>query len=284
MAYDKSRPLAVVTGASSGIGYHLARCALEEGFDLVVAADTPLDEAVMDFKSLGAQDVVPVQCDLATREGVDTLMQALQGREVDALLANAGHGCAGPFLELDIADIQHVINTNVTGTIYLIQQVARGMVARGEGRILITGSIAGFQPGSFHAVYNGSKAFIDSFGEALRNELKDTGVTVSVLMPGATDTEFFARAGLQGTYMGDDMKKDDPAKVAKTGWDAMMDGEADVVSGIKNKLQVVASKVMPAQAVAQMHRKLAEPGSSKEVKKQEKERERAVAKKDEEKE
>ena len=268
------RPLALVTGASSGIGYHLARCAVEDGFDLIVAADTPLDEAVMDFESLGAKGVVSVQCDLATREGVDKLMQALQGREVDVLLANAGHGLAGPFLELEITDIQHVINTNITGTIYLIQQVARGMVARGQGRILITGSIAGFQPGSFHAVYNGTKAFIDSFGEALRNELKETGVTVSVLMPGATDTEFFNRAHLQGTYMGDDLKKDDPAKVARAGWDAMMEGEADVVYSIRNKLQVIASKVMPAQAVAAAHKRLAEPGSSKEVKK-----ERAEAKK-----
>jgi short-subunit dehydrogenase len=263
-----NRPLAVVTGASSGIGYHLARCAVEEGYDLVVAADTPLDEAVMDFRSLGARDVVSVQCDLATREGVDKLMQALQGREVDALLANAGHGLAGAFLELDIGDIQHVINTNITGTIYLIQQVARGMVARGQGRILITGSIAGFQPGTFHAVYNASKAFIDSFGEALRIELKETGVSVSILMPGATDTEFFNRAHLQGTFMGEDLKKDDPSKVAKAGWDAMNDGEADVVYSIKNKLQVIASKVLPAQAVATAHKKLAEPASSKEAKKE----------------
>jgi short-subunit dehydrogenase len=281
-----NRPLAVVTGASSGIGYHLARCAVEEGYDLVVAADTPLDEAVMDFRSLGARDDVSVQCDLATREGVDKLMQALQGREVDALLANAGHGLAGAFLELDIGDIQHVINTNITGTIYLIQQVARGMVARGQGRILITGSIAGFQPGTFHAVYNASKAFIDSFGEALRIELKETGVSVSILMPGATDTEFFNRAHLQGTFMGEDLKKDDPSKVAKAGWDAMNDGEADVVYSIKNKLQVIASKVMPAQAVAAAHRKLAEPGSSKKVKKErerEAKEERAVAKRNEEK-
>jgi uncharacterized protein len=259
MDNTSSRPLAVVTGASSGIGYHLARCAIDNGFDLVVAADTPLDEAVMDFRSLGGNVIAAVQCDLATREGVDTLCKELDGHEVDALFANAGHGLAGPFLELEIEQIQHVINTNITGTIYLIQQVARGMVARGQGRILITGSVAGFQPGSFHAVYNGSKAFIDSFGEALRDELKGTGVTVSILMPGATDTEFFARAGLQGTYMGDDLYKDDPAKVAQAGFKAMMDGEADVVFSIKNKLQVIASKVMPAQAVAAVHRKLAEP-------------------------
>ena len=277
MAETQRRPLAVVTGASSGIGYHLARCAVENGYDLVVAADTSLEDAVLDFKSLGAQGVVPVQCDLATRAGVDKLMEALQGREVDALMANAGHGLAGPFLELGIEEIQHVVNTNITGTIYLIQQIARGMVARGQGRILVTGSIAGYQPGSYHAVYNASKAFIDSFAEALRIELKDTGITVSLLIPGATDTEFFARAGLQGTYMGDDMRKDDPARVAQAGFDAMLKGEADVVFSMKNKLQVIASKVMPAQAVAAAHKKLAEPGSSKEAKK-----ERAEAKKESE--
>src|SRR4051812_7047892 len=185
MADTQARPLAIVTGASSGIGYHLARCAIEGGFDLVVAADTPLDEAVQDFRSLGGNVVASVQCDLATREGVDKLCEAIGTRQVDVLMANAGHGLGGAFLEQEIEQIQHVINTNITGTVYLIQQVARGMVARGQGRILITGSVAGFQPGSFHAVYNGSKAFVDSFGEALRNELKDMGVTVSVLMPGA---------------------------------------------------------------------------------------------------
>lgn len=267
------RPLAVVTGASSGIGYHLARCAVEKGYDLVVAADTPLDEALLDFKSLGCHDVVPVQCDLATRDGVDQLCAVLQGREVDALMANAGHGLAGPFLDLEIEKIQHVVNTNITGTIYLIQQVARGMVARGQGRILVTGSIAGFQPGSFHAVYNASKAFIDSFSEALREELKGTGITVSLLMPGATDTDFFVRANLEGTYMGDNMKKDDPADVARIGFEAMEKGEADVVAHLKNKLQVLASKVLPAQTVAALHRRIAEPGSAR--------REHAAAARDE---
>ena len=257
------RPLAVVTGASSGIGYHLARIAVEHGYDLVVAADTPLEDAVADFKSLGCERVDVVQCDLATRQGVDDLIDRLQGREVDALLANAGHGLGGPFLEQDFEAIQHVIDTNVTGTIYLLQQAARGMVARGKGRILVTGSIAGFQPGTFHAVYNGSKAFIDSFAQALRNELQDTGVTVSLLMPGPTDTEFFVRADLLETKVGADMKKDDPAMVARVGFDAMLKGEADVVAGWKSKAQVIASKVMPAQAVAAMHRKLAEPGTAK---------------------
>jgi len=264
MAEPKApRPLAVVTGASSGIGYHLALIAAQHGYDLVVAADRPLEAAVADFKSAGALEVHAVRAELASRQGVDDLVNELQGREVDALMANAGHGLGGRFLDQDFGDIQHVIDTNVTGTIYLIQQLARGMVARGRGRILITGSIAGFQPGAFHAVYNGSKAFIDSFAQALRNEMEDTGVTVSLLMPGVTDTGFFERADLLDTKVGADMKKDDPAMVARVGFDAMRKGEADVVSGWKNKLQVAASKVMPAQSTAQMHRKLAEPGSAK---------------------
>ncbi|KQT12305.1 SDR family NAD(P)-dependent oxidoreductase [Ramlibacter sp. Leaf400] len=257
------RPLAVVTGASSGIGYHLAMLAAQHGYDLVVAADRPLAQAVADFKAAGAQEVHAVETELASRQGVDDLVNELQGREVDALMANAGHGLGGHFLDQDFAAIQHVIDTNVTGTIYLIQHLARGMVARGRGRILVTGSIAGFQPGSFHAVYNGSKAFVDSFSQALRNEMKDTGVTVSLLMPGPTDTEFFERADLLDTRVGADTKKDDPAMVARLGFHAMLKGEADVVAGWKSKLQVAASKVMPAQAVAQMHRRLAEPGSAR---------------------
>jgi short-subunit dehydrogenase len=256
------RPLAVVTGASTGIGYHLARQAAEHGYDLIVAADTPLAEAVQDFQALGAQ-VQAVQCDLATTEGVQHLVQAIGEREVDALMANAGHGLSGSFLSQDFSAVLHVINTNITGTIHLIQQVGRRMVARASGRILITGSIAGFQPGSFHAVYNGTKAFIDSFAIALRNELKGTEVTVSCLMPGPTDTEFFERAGMETTKVANDPKMMmQPEDVAKMGFQAMLKGEADVVAGWKNKLQVAMSKVMPSQATAAMHRKLAEPGKA----------------------
>ena len=251
------RPLAVVTGASSGIGYCLAHCAARHGYDLVVAADQPLGEAVMDFESLGAR-VQAVQCDLATTAGVQHLIQAIGERDVDALMANAGHGLGGSFLSQDFCEILHVINTNITGTLHLVQHVARGMVARASGRILVTGSIAGFEPGSFQAVYNGTKAFIDSFAHALRNELKGTDVTVSLLMPGVTDTEFFARADLLDTKVGTG-KKADPMRVAEAGFKAMVKGEADVVAGLKNRLEVAVSKVLPAQVVAQMHRKQLEP-------------------------
>lgn len=254
------RPLAVVTGASSGIGYHLARCAVEHGYDLIVAADTPLEDAVIDFESLGGKVIASVQADLATTQGTQQLIAAIEGREVAALMANAGHGLGGSFLQQKFEDVLHVINTNVTGTLHLIQHVARGMVARADGRILVTGSIAGFQPGSFHAVYNGTKAFIDSFALALRNELKGTQVTVSCLMPGPTDTDFFVRANMEGSKVANDSKMlMQPEDVARVGFDAMLKGEADVVAGWRNRMQVAMSKVLPAQATAQMHRKLVEP-------------------------
>lgn len=255
------RPLAVVAGASSGIGYYLAlRCAAQ-GFDLVVAADRPLDDVADDFRMQGAK-VTVVHADLASQPGVDDLCQAIGHRPVDALLANAGHGLGKGFLEQDFNAVRHVIDTNITGTLYLLHRLVPDMRSRGRGRVLITGSIAGFMPGSFQAAYNGTKAFIDSFAAALRNELKDMGVPVTCLMPGPTDTEFFARAEMLDTQVGADDHKADPAQVAQVGFDAMMEGEADVVAGLKNKLQVAMAKVTPSQVLAEQHRKMAEPGSA----------------------
>jgi len=190
---------------------------------------------------------------------------ALQGRAVDALLANAGHGLGHAFLDQPFDEIRHVIDTNITGTVYLIHKIGRDMRARNQGRILITGSIAGFMPGTFSAVYNGTKAFIDSFSFALRAELKDTQITVTCLMPGATETEFFDRAGMLDTKVGQD-EKDDPADVAKVGYEAMMKGEADVVSGWKNKVQTTLANVTPSGILAEQHRKMAEPGTGKQNK------------------
>jgi short-subunit dehydrogenase len=256
------RPLAVVTGASSGIGRELAVLCARNGFDLVVAADDPaLETAAQAFRADGAR-VDTVTADLATVEGVDRLCAAVQGRPVDALLANAGHGLGHAFLDQPFDEARHVIDTNITGTIYLIHKIGRDMRARNQGRILITGSIAGFMPGTFSAVYNGTKAFIDSFSFALRAELKDTQVTVTCLMPGATETEFFERAGMMDTKVGQD-EKDDPADVAKAGFDAMMHGHADVVSGWKNKVQTTIANVTPSGVLAEQHRKMAEPGTGK---------------------
>ena len=259
---ETAKTLAIVTGASAGIGYELAKLCAQNGHDLIIAADqSAVHDAARELEALGAS-VEAVEADLATLEGVDRLYAAIKGRPVGALLANAGHGLGHAFLDQDFTQVRHVIDTNITGTIYLIQKVGRDMRSRGEGRILITGSIAGFMPGTFQAVYNGTKAFIDSFSFAIRNELKDTGVTVTCLMPGVTDTEFFERADMMDTKVGQG-KKDDPADVAKAGFDAMMRGDGDVVSGWKNKIATSIASVTPAGLLAEQHRKMAEPGSGK---------------------
>ena len=256
-----SKPLAVVTGASTGIGYELAKCCAQEGFDLVVVADEPeIMTAAKDFEALGAK-VDALQADLADVDGVDKLYEAIGGRPVEALLANAGRGLGKGFLDQNFDDVLRVINTNITGTVYLIQKVGRGMRERGRGRVLITGSIAGFVPGTYQAIYNASKAFLDSFSFALRAELKETGITVTCLMPGATETEFFARADMLDTRVGQG-KKDDAGDVAHTGFKAMMKGEGDVVTGWHNKLQSAIANVTPASVLAEQHRKKAEPGSA----------------------
>jgi short-subunit dehydrogenase len=251
-------PFAIITGASSGIGLELAKCCAEDGYDLLIAADEPAIEAVAAQLRGSGINVQAVQADLATTEGVDQLLQAAGGRTVDALLANAGRGLGNGFLDQDFAAARRVVDTNITGTIYLIQRVGRAMRQRGEGRILITGSIAGFMPGSFQAVYNGTKAFLDSFSFALRDELKDSGVTVTCLMPGPTETRFFERAEMMDTPVGK-QEKDDPAMVARVGYDAMLKGDGDVVSGLKNKLQSALATVTPSSVLASMHRKMAEP-------------------------
>ncbi|MEJ8570462.1 SDR family NAD(P)-dependent oxidoreductase [Microbaculum marinum] len=257
---DARGKLAVVTGASTGIGYELARCCAEDGFDLLIVADEPqIEKAARDLQSSGAR-VEHLVADLSGKEGVDQLVAALKGRPVDALLANAGVGLGHAFLDQDLNDIHRVVDTNVTGTLDLIHVIGRQMRDRDQGRILIVGSIAGFMPGSFQAVYNGTKAFLDSFSFALRNELKDSAVTVTCLMPGPTDTDFFRRADMLDTKVGT-QDKDDPAHVAKVGYDAMLKGEGDVVAGWKNKMQAAMAHVMPADQLAEQHRKMAEPGT-----------------------
>jgi len=254
---------AIVTGASTGIGFELASIAAENGYDLLVVADEGLIEAAAQDFRLHGVSVDAVQADLSTLEGVDTLLAATAGRRIDLLCANAGLGLGHGFLEQDVADWRRVVDTNITGTLYLLQQVLKGMVARDDGKVLITGSIAGFIPGSFQAVYNGTKAFVDSFADALRNEIKEAkGVTVTTLMPGPVETEFFDRADMLDTSVGASESKSDPADVARDGWNAVMNGDAHIVSGWKNKIQAAVAHVTPATILAEQHRKMAQPGSA----------------------
>jgi short-subunit dehydrogenase len=259
---DTVRNLAVVTGASTGIGLELARQCAKNGWDLLIAADEPEIEAAADELRREGGKVEALQADLASLDGVDRLYAKIAGRPVAALLANAGRGLGKAFLDQNFDEVRLVIDTNITGTVYLIQKIGRDMRMQGEGRILITGSIAGYMPGSYQAVYNGTKAFLDSFSYALREELKDTRVAVTCLMPGATDTEFFRRADMLDTKVGA-QKKDDPATVAKDGFEAMMAGNGGVISGLHNKLQVAASRVIPDETLAKKHADMAAPGTAK---------------------
>jgi short-subunit dehydrogenase len=258
-----SGKFSVVTGASTGIGLELAKHCAKDGYDLLIVADEPdIHNAAEILKALGNGNVQSMEADLATVNGVDRLVEAIGGRPVDHLMANAGRGLGHAFLDQNWDEARRVVDTNVTGTIYLIHKIGREMRNHGQGRILITGSIAGFMPGSYQAVYNGTKAFLDSFSYALREELRDTGVTVTCLMPGATETEFFERADLMDTRIGTE-KKMDPAEVAKQGYEAMMNGEGEVITGWKNKMQAAMAHVMPAERLAKQHSKETAPGTAK---------------------
>ncbi|WP_375286020.1 SDR family NAD(P)-dependent oxidoreductase [Sphingomonas sp.] len=247
---------AIITGASTGIGAELAKLAAQDGYDLLLAADTPFADV-----PAGAQTL---EADLSTFEGVDRLLATAGGRQVDLLCANAGHGLGRAFLDQDPKAWKHVVDTNVVGTVYLLQQVLKPMVARNAGKVLVTGSIAGYMPGSFQAVYNGTKAFVDSFVAAIQNEIKDAdGVTLTNLMPGPVETEFFERGDMMDTSVGTDPNKSDPADVAKDGWVALMAGKAAIVSGWKNKIESAVANVTPNAVLAEQHRNMAEPGTAK---------------------
>jgi short-subunit dehydrogenase len=222
----------------------LGKCCARNGFDLLIAADDPaVEQAASTLRELGAA-VDAVQADRSTTEGVDKLYAAIGGRPVEALLANAGRGLGNAFLDQDFAAARKVVDTSITGTIYLIQKVGRDMRDRKRGRILITGSIAGFMPGAYQAVYDATKSFLDPLSFALRHEVAGDGVTVTCLMLGATETDFFERTDLMDTKVGT-AKKDDAGMVAEKGFRAMMNGEGDVVTGWHNKLMTAIASVTP---------------------------------------
>jgi short-subunit dehydrogenase len=265
----ETKPFAVVTGASSGIGRELAKQFATNGYDLLITAkDVELAAAAEELRGLGAQ-VDTLQVDLASAGGVDELYARItaSGRPVDALALNAGIGAGGAFAGPDekrtsLAQELQIVDLNVRSTVHLAKHVIGDMVARDQGRVLFTSSIASTMPGSFQAVYNASKSFVQSFALALRNELKDTNVTITALMPGPTDTEFFERADMLDTKVGTS-DQDDPADVARDGFEALMAGKERVISAsAKTKAQGRAGRFMPDSAKAEMHRKMAEPGTA----------------------
>ncbi len=266
MSATTEKPFAVITGGSSGIGLALAREFLAHGYDIAIAAEDEagLQRASQELRNGGdASRIQTVSANLATSQGVETLYREVsgKGRPIEALCVNAGIGLDGPFVETDLAREMEMIAVNVTGAVHLTKLVLRDMHARNAGKILLTSSIASTTPAPFEAVYGATKVFLRSFGGALHNELQDTGITVTVLMPGVTDTNFFHRAEMDDTKAGAG-SKDDPAMVARTGFAALHEGRDKVVAGMKNKLMAAAGEWRSDQGGAAMHRGLSEPGSA----------------------
>jgi short-subunit dehydrogenase len=261
-----TRQLAVITGASSGIGYELAKVFADHGFDLLInAEDDRLQEAQRTLATNGTT-VEAAQADLSEPKGVEKLYKRIQktGRPVDALALNAGIGEGGDFVrQTDLEQELRLVDLNVRSTVHLSKLVLGDMVRRGEGRVLFTSSIASTMPGTYQAVYNGSKSFVQSFALAIRRELKGTGVSVTSLMPGPTDTDFFRRAHMEDTRVGSSEQKDDPSEVARQGFEALMQGRERVVSGsLVNRLLAYGGRLVPDKAKAEAHRLMAEPGSA----------------------
>ncbi|MGM1061842.1 SDR family NAD(P)-dependent oxidoreductase [Saccharothrix sp. Mg75] len=265
MSTSENRPLAVVTGASRGIGLELARVFAAEGFDLVVAAEDPAVEDVARELSAGGVRTEAVRADLASYSGNEDLVAVVEhlGRPVDALAVNAGVGIGGDFVDdSDLRAHLRVVELNVNSAVHLAKRLVPPMVDRGTGRVLFTSSVAATAPGPFHSVYAATKAFLASFSQSLREELRDSGVTVTALMPGPTDTDFFRRAGMEDTKIANG-PKDDPAEVAREGFDALMAGKDHVVAGsLRNKVQATAGRALPDPLKARTMRTMTEPGSA----------------------
>ena len=260
------RHFGVVTGASTGIGLELARQFAQNNYDLLIAASSDeIFNAQRELEVFGGR-VEVIKTDLATAEGVEKLSKAIKtfGAPLDAIAINAGVGVGGAFTETDLREEINLINLNILSTVHLTKCVLKDMVAAGNGRILFTSSISAVMPSSFEAVYGASKAFISSFGEAIRNEVKDTGVTVTMLMPGPTNTNFFDRAHMDDTKVGaKDKYENSPEEVARQGFEAMLRGDESVFAASwKTKIQGWATKILPESTKAQIHRKMSEPNSA----------------------
>lgn len=256
--------LAVITGASSGIGFELAKKFAENGFDLIVVAeDEGIIEAANTFEQYGVE-VIQSRINLASAEGVEEFYEVIKStqRPVDAICLNAGVGVGGAsFDKTDLQKEMELIKLNVLSTVHLTKLVLKDMLIFGQGKILFTSSVAAFMPGPYESVYSASKAFVQSFAEALHEENKDKGIVITSLQPGPTETNFFHRAGMDDTKVGGS-KKADPADVAEEGFNALMKGEENRIAGLKNRIQANIARVMPQSVAAKMHKNMTLPNST----------------------
>jgi uncharacterized protein len=258
------KPMALITGASSGIGYELARQFANHGYDLIIVAeDDSIEEAGEFLRGLGA-NVQVVQADLRQYDEVERLYAVVQlNSPIDAAALNAGIGVGGPFIDNALEDELDLIDLNVKSVVHLAKRIVGDMAVRGEGKVLFTASVVSEAPSPFQAVYSASKAFVLNFAEAIRSELKDTNITITALMPGATETNFFKRAGLEDTKIGQ-AKKDDPADVARDGFEALMSGDDKTIAhSMTSVVQGVMGKLLPDKVNANIMRGMNEPNSGK---------------------
>lgn len=261
------KSFAVITGASSGIGFELARQFGMNGFELLIASSSDeIFEAQDRLEEEGIQSEA-IKVNLASYAGVENLVQGIRnyGQLPDAIVINAGVGVGGRFLETDLREEINLINLNIVSVVHLTKRLLPLLLENGEGKILFTSSISSQMPSPFEAVYGASKAFVTSFAESIRNEVKDSDISITVLMPGATNTNFFHRAHMDDTKVGSKMKYDnDPEEVTRQGFEALMEGKESLFAeSFLTKIQGYALKILPEKAKAQLHRKWSEPGSAK---------------------
>ncbi len=246
---DTARPVALVTGASSGIGIELARELARHGHDLVLTARSvaPMEALAAELAAAGATATI-IAADLSKPGAAARLAHdiATRGLAIEVLVNNAGLGGAGRFDRQDPVRTDEMLQVNIVALTELTRLFLPGMVARKRGKIMLVASTAAFQPGPRMAVYFASKAYVLNFGEALHYELRNSGVGVTVLCPGATDTQFFAVAGADNSIMARRFRKMMGAdEVARQGWRALAAGRRVVITGLRNRLMALAGKFAP---------------------------------------
>ena len=246
---SSTRPLALVTGASGGIGAALARELARHGHDLVLAARgvAAMEALAAELREGGAGATV-IPADLSKPGAAATLADeiARSGVAIDILVNNAGLGAAGRFDRADPARISEILQVNIVALTELTRLLLPGMIARGRGRVMLVASVAGFQPGPRMAAYFASKAYVLSLGEALAYELRGTGVSVTVLCPGATATNFFTVAGADNSVMARRLRRMMRAEdVARLGYLGLATGRRVVITGAMNRLLALAGRYAP---------------------------------------
>jgi short-subunit dehydrogenase len=249
---ENQQKTALITGGTSGIGKELAKLFAKDQYNLIIVArdQGELDTTASELGTLGIK-VETIAKDLSNMDDAFALCQEIGDRQVDVLVNDAGQGVYGLFKDNDIERELDIIHLNICATVILTKHFVQQMAARGEGKILNLGSIAGKVPGPWQAVYHATKAFVLSFTTAVREEMKDSGITFTALMPGITDTDFFNKAGMNDSKaLQAEGVKANPADVAKDGYDALMAGDDRIISGFGNKMQVNMANMMPDSAAA----------------------------------